>query len=178
MARQTKYERHYREGRGVCGEPFPELVAFFDTYERAEAHVLDLGCGQGRDALLAARRGHHVVGVDLSETGVAQMLEDAQVEGLDVEGVVGDIAEWEPARSFDVVILDRVLHLLGDDAERERVLERSCAHTRSSGHVLVADTPKQQGLVRGFFESKRPDWEVTLRRKGFLFARRVPYESS
>lgn len=178
MAREDKYERHYREGRGVCGEPFPELVAFFDTYERAEADVLDLGCGQGRDALLAARRGHHVVGVDLSETGVAQMLADAQAEELDVEGVVGDIAEWEPIGMYDIVILDRVLHLLTDDAERERVLERSCAHTRPSGHLLVADTPKQQEMLRSFFESKQPNWDVTLRRKGFVFARRMLPEPS
>jgi 2-polyprenyl-3-methyl-5-hydroxy-6-metoxy-1,4-benzoquinol methylase len=178
MARKNEYERHYREGRGVCGEPFPELAAFFDAYGRSEADVLDLGCGQGRDALLAARRGHHVVGVDLSETGVAQMLEDASAEGLDVEGVVADIAEWEPADTFDVVILDRVLHLLSDDAERERVLERSCTQTRPSGHVLVADTPKQQEMLRAFFESKRPNWEVTLRQKGFVFARRVPPESN
>jgi 2-polyprenyl-3-methyl-5-hydroxy-6-metoxy-1,4-benzoquinol methylase len=173
MAQTTRYERHYREGRGVCGDPFPEVVAFFDAYQPPGADVLDLGCGQGRDALLAARRGHRVIGVDLSETGVAQMMEDARAAGLDVQDVVADIAEWEPDGMFDVVLLDRVLHLLRDDAERGRVLERSCAHTRPDGHVLVVDTPKQQALLRAFFESKRPGWEVTLRRKGFVFARRA-----
>lgn len=178
MARKNKYERHYREGRDVCREPFPELVTFFDTYDQSEADVLDLGCGQGRDALLAARRGHHVVGVDLSETGVAQMLEDARAEGLHVEGVVGDIAEWRPAGTFDVVVLDRVLHLLAGEAERRRVLNRSCRHTRPGGYVLVADTPKQQALLRDFFRARSSEWEVTLQRKGFVFARRVVAESS
>ncbi len=173
-SRRNIYEQHYQAGRGVCGEPFPEFVAFFDAYEREEADVLDLGCGQGRDALLAARRGHRVVGVDLSETGIAQMLDDARAEELNVHGVVGDIAVWEPAGMFDIVVLDRVLHLLADDEERLRVLERACAHVRPSGHVLVADTPSQQGMLRTFIASNHPRWEVTLQRKGFVFARRVP----
>ena len=64
------YDQHYRAGRGQCGDPFPEFVAFFDSDDRQRARVLDLGCGQGRDALLAARLGHAVVGVDLCAIGI------------------------------------------------------------------------------------------------------------
>ena len=173
MTRSNKYEQHYREGRGVCGPPFPEFVAFFETYTSPQADVLDLGCGQGRDALLAARHGHRVVGVDLSETGIAQMLEDAHAEGLTVEGIVADVSTWQPKESFDVIILDRVLHLLSDPSERRSVLERSCAHTRPGGTILIADTPKQQALLLDVFASKEPEWEIVLRQKGFVFAHRT-----
>ena len=172
MTRPNKYEQHYREGREVCGPPFPEFVAFFETYA-PQADVLDLGCGQGRDALVAARHGHRVVGVDLSETGIAQMLEGAAAEGLQVEGIVADVATWQPEASFDVIILDRVLHLLSDDGERRQVLERACAHTRPGGFVLIADTPKQQALLREVCASREPEWEIVLRRKGFVFAQRI-----
>lgn len=175
--RANKYEKYYREARDVCGLPFPEFISFFDAYERTNADVLDLGCGQGRDALLAARHGHRVLGVDLSATGVAQMVEAACAEGLEVHGLVADIARWETEETFDVVILDRVLHLLADDAERRQVLERSCQYTRPDGYVLIAETPKQQALMHAFFRARHLGWEVVLQRKGFVFVRRVRGES-
>ena len=173
MTRRNTYEQHYREGRDVCGPPFPEFVAFFETYASPEADVLDLGCGQGRDALLAARYGHRVLGVDLSETGIAQMLDDANAEELAVVGIVADVATWQPSSSFDVIILDRVLHLLSDDSERRQVLDRSCAHTRRGGYVLIADTPTHQPFLTDAFASKAPDWTIVLRKTGTLFARRT-----
>lgn len=80
----TDYEKLYQESPNVCGPPFPEFEAFFERYNKTQAKVLDLGCGQGRDALFIARMGHQVVGVDISKTGIAQMLEEAKQEGLEV----------------------------------------------------------------------------------------------
>lgn len=167
------YDEHYRKGRGQCGDPFPVFVAFFDDYDRPRARVLDLGCGQGRDALLAARRGHHVVGVDLSEIGIAQMLEDADAEGLDVTGIVSDVLNFRSRRKFDVVLLDRVLHLLLDDDERVACLGRATSLTRKGGYVLIADVPKNRALIHGYFDAEAAQWNVVKRTKNFLFARKA-----
>ena len=112
---KNKYEKLYQEGRDVCGEPFPEFVTFFKDYDQKAARILDLGCGQGRDALLMARQRHQVVGVDLSPTGIAQMVADGEAEGLNVEGVVADIVRYEPEGMFDLILFDRVLHMLAND---------------------------------------------------------------
>jgi len=58
------YEKEFQNSRNVCGEPFPEIVEFFENYDDECAIVLDSGCGQGRDALFIARKGHSVLGVD------------------------------------------------------------------------------------------------------------------
>ena len=58
------YEKEYQNIRNVCGEPFPEIVEIFENYDDECATVLDSGCGQGRDALFIARKGHSVLGVD------------------------------------------------------------------------------------------------------------------
>jgi 2-polyprenyl-3-methyl-5-hydroxy-6-metoxy-1,4-benzoquinol methylase len=163
------YDKHYRNGRGQCGEPFPMLVDALRAVT-PPARVLDLGCGQGRDALLAARMGHDVVGVDLSRIGVEQMLEDAESEGLRVEGVVSDVLDFRSRRKFDVVILDRVLHLLLDDAERTRCLDRVATLTKKRGLVLVADVPKNAALIWGRFDDDR--WTIAKRTKNYLFASR------
>lgn len=173
----TDYEKQFQKTRNVCGLPFPELLAFFEHYDKARAWVLDLGCGQGRDALFIARLGHRVHGVDISGTGITQMLEDAEREGLDVTGVVADIVAYQPQRDYDVVVLDRVLHMLNDDRARLAVLEKAGAVTRSGGFVLIADTPRSQPLIRSFFQDRADEWVKTRDKKGFIFARRASLKS-
>ena len=165
----TDYEKLYQESPNVCGPPFPEFEAFFERYNKTHAKILDLGCGQGRDALFIARMGHQVVGVDISKTGVAQMLEEAKQEGLEVLGVEADIVEYEPSGEYDVVILDRVLHMLKEDSERQAVLEKAGAVTKSGGFILIADTPKHQGQIRSFFEGQSERWVKVKDRKGMIF---------
>jgi 2-polyprenyl-3-methyl-5-hydroxy-6-metoxy-1,4-benzoquinol methylase len=89
------YEKEYQNSRNVCGEPFPEIVEFFENYDDECATVLDSGCGQGRDALFIARKGHSVLGVDTAQTGIEQMLEEAESEKLAVDGVIADITNYE-----------------------------------------------------------------------------------
>lgn len=43
------YDKHY-ETENLFGDPYPELIEFFDKYSR-KGNLLDLGCGQGRDAI-------------------------------------------------------------------------------------------------------------------------------
>lgn len=172
MGSLVDYDQHYRKGRKQCGDPFPEFVAFFQQYPSPRARVLDLGCGQGRDALLAARHGHEVVGVDLSEIGITQMLADAEAEGLDVTGVVSDVLGYRSRKKFDVVLLDRVLHLLLDDDERLAALGRAARLTRKGGHVLVADVPKNRTLIHGFFDEPVNIWALLKRTKNYSFAQK------
>ena len=83
--------------------------------------VLDIGCGQGTQALLLARRGHVVTGLDSS----ARLLEDFRVSaaaepaevGERVRLVQGDaaaIAELFAPSSFDVVLCQGVLMYFPD----------------------------------------------------------------
>jgi 2-polyprenyl-3-methyl-5-hydroxy-6-metoxy-1,4-benzoquinol methylase len=167
-----KYERQYQEGRGVCGPPSQQFVDFFNSLNEKDCRVLDLGCGQGRDALFIARKGHRVVGVDVSETGISQMLEDARKEDLNVDGMVADIVEFEPEGEYDVILLDRVLHMLKDNDDRLAVLETVSRHTKLGGFVLIADTPKNKGVLVKFFEDKHENWEKRVDNKGFLFLQR------
>lgn len=166
------YDVHFRRGRGQCGEPFPELVEFLERMLRVPARVLDLGCGQGRDALLAARLGHEVVGVDRSEVGVAQMVEDARAEGLSVTGVVSDVLTFRSRRTFDAVLLDRVLHLLPGDGCRLACLERAASRTRTRGFVFVSDVPKHRAVISGYFTARPETWSIVEQVRNHLLVRK------
>ena len=117
------YEKEYKNSRNVCGEPFPEIVEFFENYDDECATVLDSGCRQGRDALFIARKGHSVLGVDTAQTGIEQMLEEAESENLAVDGVIADITNDEAPDLYNIVVIDSVLHMLQNDEIRNAVLE-------------------------------------------------------
>lgn len=121
----TNYEQVYRQEAAACGtRPFAEVAAFFDALPRAR--ILDVGCGQGRDALYAARGGHTVHGIDLAPTGIAQMLQGAAAEDLEVTGVAADICAHEIDAVYDAVLIDRVLHCLPTE-QRVTTLQKRCA---------------------------------------------------
>lgn len=168
----TDYELLYARQRDVCGAPASEFVDLVESLA-GPLEVLDLGCGQGRDALMAARAGHRVLGVDASPTGVKQLLAAAATEGLAVRGTVSDVRVFRPTRRFDLVFLDRVLHMLPREADRLRVLRRACAHTAPGGHLLLADTPSNLPAFRACIAGLRVRWDVVLQKRGLLFVKRV-----
>ena len=47
----TSYDKHNRN-ENLFGEPYPELIKFFSNYPK-RGKLLDLGCGQGRNAIIA-----------------------------------------------------------------------------------------------------------------------------
>ncbi len=78
--------------------------------------VLDLGCGAGLDAQIAARRvgpGGRVVGVDYSESMLARAMRAAEEAGLSrLEFVQGDAERIPlPDGSFDVALVNGIFNL-------------------------------------------------------------------
>jgi 2-polyprenyl-3-methyl-5-hydroxy-6-metoxy-1,4-benzoquinol methylase len=167
----TDYEKVYQQQRHALGEPAKEFVAFFDQYEKQNASVLDVGCGQGRDALFIARRGHRVTGVDISETGIAQLLEDARREGLQVEGRVADLRDYDPQEAYDVVVIDRTLHMLAPDT-RLKLLQRLIQATRDGGYLLIADQKSNLPDMKETLENDGDHWTILKQTRGFLFVRK------
>lgn len=78
--------------------------------------------------------------------------------------------DYRPSGRFDVVILDRVLHMLPDDDTRRRVLHLAMACTGSGGHVLVADEPKHRELIRGALLAG--SWQLVKDTRNRTFARK------
>jgi SAM-dependent methyltransferase len=72
--------------------------------------ILDVGTGTGRAALLLARDGADVTGVDASSEMLAVARQHASADGLAVRFVEGDAHALEfPDRSFDVAVSLRVV---------------------------------------------------------------------
>lgn len=85
----------------------PPLVAGLEP-----GTVLDVACGEGRNAIWLARQGWEVTAVDFSPVGIEKAWQLA--DGDDVEWVVADATVYEPAQQFDLVVVF-YLHVLPED---------------------------------------------------------------
>ena len=104
MSDATFWDDRYRSAGAIwSGDPNPQLVA--EVAGLAPGSALDVGCGEGADAVWLAERGWQVTAVDIS--GVA--LERARKAGADagltelIEWRHDDIATWTPDRSYELV---------------------------------------------------------------------------
>jgi len=101
--------------------------------------ALDLGCGDGGDALWLARLGWQVTAVDISAVAVERLAALARSHGLGdrVTTVRADLHKSFPPGGFDLVCA-HYLHT-PFDLDRATVL-RSAAHAlRPGGRLLVVD---------------------------------------
>lgn len=132
------YDKIYADQPNALGAPTAAFVSFFEALGQQGARILDVGCGQGRDALFIGRMGHRVVGVDMSAHGVRDMLTTADTENLNITGAVDDITTYSPSGMFDVVLIGRTLHMLPKAAQRD-VLIKLIGHITPNGWLLIAD---------------------------------------
>ncbi len=88
----------------------PHQVVIADHFLEKEVSNLpagtavDLGCGTGQNALMLARRGWQVTGVDWAEEAIRLAQQAAQAQGLDARFLVADTTTWPPSQQFDLVI--------------------------------------------------------------------------
>jgi tellurite methyltransferase len=165
------YDQLYETTPQALGNPTAEFVTFFQAHADRTFHVLDIGCGQGRDALFIARLGHSVVGVDLSPHGIAEMVETARREGLNVEGIVSDITTYAAEGKFNVLVIDRTLHMLGENDQLE-TLAKLLGVVEAGGWLLIADEVSNIAGFKDVIAKDDGKWVTTLDKKGTLFSQR------
>ncbi|MDQ6846021.1 MAG: class I SAM-dependent methyltransferase [Candidatus Dormibacteraeota bacterium] len=105
------------------GKPQPTLAALFDAGE-VRGRVLDVGCGTGELALLAASRGLEAAGVDSAPRAIAIARTRAAARGLTgVRFEVGDALDLSFLNAtFDTALDSGVFHVFSDQ-ERARYVE-------------------------------------------------------
>ncbi len=129
------YDKYYQT-ENFFGEPYPELIDFMSDYPK-KGNVLDMGCGQGRDAIALARLGYSVTGIDKSKVGIEQMKKIGEIENLNLDGQVGDIYSFDRFDEFDVVLLDSMFHFAKKDRVKEIGLVKRIVSDVRNGSLIV-----------------------------------------
>jgi SAM-dependent methyltransferase len=118
------FEASYADGTPPwdIGRPQPAFE-HLATAGQLVGRVLDVGCGTGEHALLAASHGYEAVGVDLSTRAIERAKTKSVERGVEARFLVADALRLvDLGEQFDTVLDCGLFHVL-DDGERERYVD-------------------------------------------------------
>lgn len=125
------------EGRQDWVTPDPFVVEQLPLLQKAGAQrVLDLGFGVGRHALLFAKAGFTVYGIDMSENGLAYAQAWAERMGVTLQLTNGDMRTLPYAdQFFDVVVTWNVIYH-GTSAVVKQTIQGLERVLKPGGHLV------------------------------------------
>ncbi|WP_405793443.1 class I SAM-dependent methyltransferase [Streptomyces sp. NBC_01506] len=125
--------------RPPATEPRPNVRLTETVTDLPPGDVLDLGCGEGGDALWLARQGWRVTAVDVSSVAVDRLTGLALSLGLGdrIAATRHDLRESFPHGAFDVVCAHYLHTPL--DLDRASVLREAAHALRVGGRLLIVD---------------------------------------
>lgn len=125
--------RHAAQGLIESKDADPTLVE--EVAAMTPGVALDLGAGDGRNAVWLAGHGWRVSAVDLSAVAIDRGQALATAAGVEIDWRHEDLLAWTPpAAQFDLVALF-FIHLPQD--ERQGVYARAASAVKSGGTLLV-----------------------------------------
>ncbi|SHK33766.1 SAM-dependent methyltransferase [Rhodothermus profundi] len=128
-------------------------------YLRPGAEVIELGAGEGRNAVWLARQGFCVTALDYAEIGLEKTRQLATQAGVTVDTVQADVTRWQPDRTWDAVVIT-FLHL----PPEARPILYALVHRilRPKGY-LIAEWFRPEQRIEGYPSGGPPDptWMVT-----------------
>ncbi|MFJ8014020.1 SAM-dependent methyltransferase [Streptomyces sp. NPDC096339] len=130
------WDGRYRESTRIWSGN-PNALLLREAEDLTPGRALDLGCGEGADAVWLARRGWRVTGVDISKVALGRAAEHAAEAGVGdrIAFEHHDLGESFPSGEFDLVSAC-FLHSPGD-MPRERILRTAAAAVAPGGVLLV-----------------------------------------
>ncbi|KJF22899.1 class I SAM-dependent methyltransferase [Rhodococcus sp. AD45-ID] len=137
-ASESFWEPHYQKNiRPWTGLPNAALADI--TADLTPGSVLDIGCGEGGDALWLAGRGWTVTAIDVSATVLERARAQAAERGLtaNVTFEKYDASQSFPDGSFDLVSAQYFHTPIG--IPREQVLARAAVTVALQGVLLIVD---------------------------------------
>lgn len=132
--REQHFYYHYVDFRVAEAEiPFIETVLFL----KPDSEILDLGCGNGRHAILLAQKGHRVTGIDYSQGSLEIAKEEAKRQGVEVIFRQQDMRTLDEVSFFDAALMMDCAFGLFGDVENEDVFARVARSLKPGGRLLL-----------------------------------------
>lgn len=158
--------------------PTRDVSEFYSNFND-HSLILDVGCGEGRNSIFLAEKGHKVDAFDISEAGINKAINIAKLKNIDVNFWSQDLTEFEFSKEYDVILSHGVLHLPEEEA-RNKFIERAKSHTKSGGYNIIGiftnrlpATPDNAPFTKSLFDvgelpDMYSDWEIVNHQEGTL----------
>ena len=139
------WDKRYAEADRVWSENANALLVDF-AGGLAPGRALDIGAGEGRNAIWLARAGWEVLALDVSAVGLARAVERAAEAGVELDCVTADWHEYVPRSPVDLVIIS-FMHPRPE--ERAAMFGLARAALAPGGHLLTVGVDVSEHERRG-----------------------------
>ena len=150
---QAAWDERYAGPELVWGAG-PNCFVATELAGLSPGRALDLGTGEGRNAIWLAERGWQVTGVDFSAVGLGRAAVLARQRGVGVDWVQADLLSYAPAPGgYDLVL---IAYIQLPPAELAHLV-RAAAAAVAPGGTLLAVGHDSDNLTRGWGGPQYPD---------------------
>lgn len=175
------WEEAYKifDSAAFSAEPNSTVKEFEGLFNK-QWNVLDVGCGEGQNALYMAKQGYaNIDAFDLSENGISKLKRLCKINNVKLNAFVDDLTKYEFANRYDLVMSFGTLHFVSKN-DWKRFIGRAKENTNDNGiHIIQIFTdevppsadiaPFAVGLAKdGEIRELYKDWEI-LQFKSYVF---------
>jgi tellurite methyltransferase len=142
------YDKLYRgeDHDDYAGSMVSEGVFTAARFLRTGA-AMDLGAGEGRNALYLAERGFKTTAIDISAEGIEKIKRRAEAQGIKLEAEVRDVTKIEFGNHYDLLVANFLFHFMSRE-DGLQLIRKMQGHTLDGGlNVITAFTT--QGELDG-----------------------------
>ena len=117
-------------------QPNATIVEFQHLFDKSWS-VLDVGCGDGKNALYLASLGYdNVDAFDLSESGIAKLNRIAAAGNIQVNSWAQDLTRFEFTKQYNLILSFGTLHLVSKE-DWKNFIRAAKQHTAAGGiHII------------------------------------------
>jgi SAM-dependent methyltransferase len=131
---REEWNRRYA-GSELLWTAQPNRFLVAETAGLLPGRALDLGCGEGRNAVWLAEQGWRATGVDFSDVALEKARELAAARGVEIEWTRADLLDYRAAeRAYDLVLL---FYLQLPESQRRQILRTAAAAVATEGTLLL-----------------------------------------
>lgn len=124
MKTEDSYNKNYSEKYYYWGKipssTAKKLIEILSKINLPGKKLMDLGCGEGRDAIFFAKKGFDVLAIDISEQGLKKAEKYAEEEKIKIETLKKNIIDYRLDKKYDIIISTGTLHYLPPKQRAEK----------------------------------------------------------
>ena len=131
------WESEYlNKNRSVFGKQSKEIEEIVSKLTD-NAKILDVGCGDGRNALYLAAHGFHVDAFDISQNAIEKLDYIKNQAGLNINTYICDVPDFDFKYDYDLIIMHGVLQFV-EKEKQPKIIELMKTHTKTGGYHIIA----------------------------------------
>ena len=166
-AYNDRYQQvHALDLQWFCDAPSPIVIETIQKHQITHKQkILELGCGEGRDAVPLFEAGFNLLATDVSEAAI-KFCRNKNPQFADRFQIL-DCVAGETAQKFDFIFAVAVVHMLVEDADRDAFYTFIRNHLNTDGIALICTMGdgemEHQTDIRTAFELQNRTHEQTGR---------------